>query len=81
MDNSFIDTFSVYVDQLVQTGRYSSREEAATAIMQSHAAQEFMRAELRDSIEAAIKRGGSHTSEDVAVRLRASYEEAKRQGF
>ena len=81
MDNTFIDVFSEYVDQLVQAGRYASRDQAATAIMQSHAAQELMRSELRDSIEAAITRGGAHTSEEVAARLRQSYEEAKRQGF
>jgi len=60
-----------FVAQAVEEGRYGSASEIVREGLRLVEEREAKLAALRNTLEAAIERGGSHTDEEVAVAVKA----------
>lgn len=71
-----------FVDKVVGEGRYGSASEVVREGLRLVEEREEKLAALRARLNAAIERGGSHTSEDMmaAVEQRLEQLERKRRG-
>ena len=59
------------VDDLVQAGRYGSANEVVDEGMRLVQEREAKLTALRETIEASIARGGSHSQEEVRAAIKA----------
>lgn len=58
------------VNEAVASGRYASEEDVVRAGLRLVAAREAALRELKQSLEDALREGGSHTSEEVMANVR-----------
>ena len=60
-----------YVNELVTKGRYNSKSEVLREGVRLVQEREAKLAALRQTLDAAIERGGSHTADEVRQAVRA----------
>jgi len=63
-----------FVAQAVEQGRYGSASEVVREGLRLVEEREAKLAALRQTIEAAIERGGSHTADEVRQAVRARFD-------
>jgi antitoxin ParD1/3/4 len=66
-----------FVDELVKSGRYGSASEVVREGLRRVEAQEARLRSLRETIEASIAEGGSHTWEEVMADVEAGLDEVE----
>ncbi len=71
MNVSLGERWEEFVASAVEQGRYSSASEVVREGLRLVEEREAKLAALRQTIDAAIERGGSHTDEDVAAAVDA----------
>jgi antitoxin ParD1/3/4 len=71
MNVSLGQRWEEFVSQAVEDGRYGSASEVVREGLRLVEEREAKLASLRQTINAAIDRGGSHSQEDVTVAVRA----------
>jgi antitoxin ParD1/3/4 len=64
-----------FIQMLVESGRYGSASEVVREGLRRVEAQEARLRSLRETIEASIAEGGSHTWEDVMEDVEAGLDE------
>jgi antitoxin ParD1/3/4 len=69
VDISIDPSWEQYVDSLVKTGRYETQQDVVTDGLKLVREREAKLQALRETIEASIARGGSHTSEEVMANV------------
>ncbi|MBS3928738.1 MAG: type II toxin-antitoxin system ParD family antitoxin [Sphingomonadales bacterium] len=79
MNVSVGERWEAYIETLLAQGRYGSASEIVREGLRLVEEREEKLAALRETIEAAIARGGSHTPEEVraTVKVRLDKWEAK----
>ncbi len=70
MNVSIGERWERYIDELLGTGRYASASEIMREGLRLVEEREHKLDALRETIEASIVRGGSHTSEEVLASIR-----------
>jgi antitoxin ParD1/3/4 len=60
-----------FVEEVVKSGRYGSASEVVREGLRLVEEREAKLQALRDTLNASIERGGSHTSEEVAEAVKA----------
>lgn len=80
MNVSVGERWEKYIEVLLKDGRYGSASEVVREGLRLVEEREHKLAALRETIEASIARGGSHTVEDVraAIKDRLDQWEEKR---
>lgn len=76
MNVSVGDRWEDYVESVVKAGRYSSASEVVREGLRLVEERESKLQALRDTINASIERGGSHTHEEVLASVRATLRKA-----
>lgn len=71
MNVSIGERWERYIEELLATGRYASASEIMREGLRLVEEREQKLSALRETIEASIERGGSHTSEEVLASIRA----------
>jgi antitoxin ParD1/3/4 len=71
MNVSLGDRWENFVASAVEQGRYGSASEVVREGLRLVEEREAKLAALRQTIEAAIERGGSHTADEVRTAVRA----------
>lgn len=69
-----------FVDGLVKAGRYGTASEVMREGLRMVEEREAKLAALRETIQAAIEEGGSHTFDDVRAGLDAELDAREREG-
>ena len=67
------------VEALVREGRFGSAEDAVREALGLLEERESKLKALRDHLNAAIERGGSHTDEEVAASIRRRLDSLKKE--
>ncbi len=81
MNISLGKRWEVFIQEQVKQGRYQSQSEVVREGLRLVEEREVKLAELRQSIQDAIDRGGSYTVEEVEAQIRAKAENLKAQGY
>lgn len=72
MNVSIGERWETWLEDLLKTGRYGSASEVVREGLRLVEERELKLAALRETIEASIARGGSHTGEEVIEHVRRS---------
>lgn len=75
MNVSIGQRWEEFVASAVESGRYGSASEVVREGLRLVEEREAKLQALRDSLNAAIERGGSHTDEEVAAAVEAALDE------
>lgn len=67
-----------FVSEIVKAGRYGSASEVVREGLRLVEEREAKLKDLRDTINASIERGGSHTDEHVRAHIKATLDEWER---
>jgi antitoxin ParD1/3/4 len=70
-----------FVAQAVEDGRYGSASEIVREGLRLVEEREAKLAALRQTIDAAIERGGSHTDEEVQAAIKARLDRLQSEGL
>ena len=79
MNVSIGDRWETYIESLLKDGRYGSASEIVREGLRLVEEREQKLQALRDTINASIERGGSHTSEEVRASVRATLDRWEQQ--
>lgn len=71
MNVSIGERWEGFVEEVVKSGRYGSASEVVREGLRLVEEREAKLKALRDTIEASIARGGSHSSEDVVTLVKS----------
>lgn len=81
MNISLGKRWEVFIQEQVKQGRYQSQSEVVREGLRLVEEREVKLAELRQSIQDAIDRGGSYTIEEVEAHLDSVAEDMKAEGY
>ena len=81
MNVSVGERWEAFVSDAVRKGRYGSASEVVREGLRLVEEREAKLQMLRETLDASIAEGGSHSSEDVGTALDAVAEELVRQGY
>jgi antitoxin ParD1/3/4 len=81
MEVTISEPLENFVKQAVQEGRYGSESEVVNLGLRMVKEHDRKLAELRELINASIKAGGAHTSEEMESVMEAQCQELHAQGI
>ncbi|MDM7984062.1 MAG: type II toxin-antitoxin system ParD family antitoxin [Maricaulis sp.] len=81
MNISLGKRWEVFIQEQVKQGRYQSQSEVVREGLRLVEEREAKLAELKQSIQDAIDRGGSYTIEEVEAHLDSVAEDMKAEGY